>query len=258
MPTPRKTKSKKTKTSTGTSKKAKTTGRTTKSRAAAASAKPKPAKKTKTSSKAKSPKKTKTKVVTRTTKTKTSTKTKTAARTKTKNKTKTAPRQSAASKPSAAATSRARSKSKKAAVVKSEPTAAEMDRSHLDDEFLSAMRAALVAQRGRLLNVVKSTRAQMAEKNNALPDVSDQAAEGYGDELAVGLIAIEAAQLEDIEAAIERIDKGSYGICEDTGRPIPKKRLEVLPFVRRCLEAEQAREHRARTQGGYVDEDDDD
>jgi DnaK suppressor protein len=95
----------------------------------------------------------------------------------------------------------------------------------------------------------------MAEKSTGLSDVSDQASEGYGDELAVGLIAIEAAQLEDIEAAIARIDNGTYGLCLDCEKPIPKKRLEVLPFARRCLACEGMREHRARTQGSYADDD---
>ncbi len=233
MPTPRKTKNKKTKTSAGKSKKTKTAGRKTKSPTKKASAKKKTANKTKTSSKAKAAKKTKTKTVKKTT---------TRTRTATK---------------SGSTTTKAKSKPKQAAAEAGGSKPARTRRSHLDAEFLATMRSALVAQRERLLNVVKSTRAQMAEKNNALPDVSDQAAEGYGDELAVGLIAIEAAQLEDIEAAIERIDNGTYGVCEDTGRAIPKKRLEVLPFVRRCLEAEQAREHRARTQSGYVDDDED-
>ena len=72
----------------------------------------------------------------------------------------------------------------------------------------------------------------------------------------MGLIAIEAAQLDDIEAAIARIDDGSYGLCQDCGRPIPRKRLEVLPFARRCLNCEGANERRVRTIEPEEDEED--
>ena len=116
----------------------------------------------------------------------------------------------------------------------------------VDEEWQSTMREAMARQRQQLLSVVQSTQAQMAEKSGDLPDVSDRASEGFEDELSVGLIAIEAAQLDDIEAAIARIDDGTYGLCVDCRRPIPRKRLEVLPFARRCLACEGANERRVR------------
>jgi DnaK suppressor protein len=151
----------------------------------------------------------------------------------------------------------------KTAVIEREPKkavpakAAAPKKSPIDPEFLKQIREALVHQRQQLVSVVRSTQAQMAEKTKDLPDVSDQASEGYGDELAVGLMAIEAAQLEDIEAAITRVDNGIYGLCADCEKPIPRKRIEVLPFVRRCLACEGVREQRIRTQASYSDDEDD-
>lgn len=121
----------------------------------------------------------------------------------------------------------------------------------VDPEWLKAIREALVQQRQRLHSVVQSTAAQMAERTGDLPDVSDRASEGYGDELAAGLLAIEAAQLDEIEAAIRRIDAGSYGICLDCHKAIPRKRLEILPFAQRCLNCKGVKE---RQIGGYGDE----
>jgi DnaK suppressor protein len=140
---------------------------------------------------------------------------------------------------------------------KAEPAKAPPKKPPIDPEFQKQIREALVHQRQQLVSVVRSTQAQMAEKTKDLPDVSDQASEGYGDELAVGLMAIEAAQLEDIEAAINRIDQGMYGLCADCEKPIPRRRLEVLPFARRCLACEGVREHRIRTQASYSDDDED-
>lgn len=158
-----------------------------------------------------------------------------------------------ASVPARKATAKATVRPKE--IKKAESTRAAPRKPVVDAEFLKQMREALIHQRQRLLSVVRSTQAQMAEKTKDLPDVSDQASEGYGDELAVGLMAIEAAQLEDIEAAISRIDDSSYGLCEECEKPIPRKRLEVLPFVRRCLACEGQHEHRLRIQPSYVEED---
>jgi len=118
------------------------------------------------------------------------------------------------------------------------------------------MRDMLSEQRRQLLSVVQSSQAQLAEKVGDLPDVSDRASEGFEDELTVGLLAIESAQLDDIEAAIQRIDDGSYGICEDCLKAIPKKRLEVLPFARRCLACKGIAERQIPTAESESEEDD--
>ncbi len=126
----------------------------------------------------------------------------------------------------------------------------------VDPELLKTIREALVSQRNQLLNVVHSTQAQLAEKETGLADVSDRASGGFEDELAMGLMRIEAAQIEDIEAAIERIDVGTYGVCVDCGKVIPRKRLEVLPFAQRCLDCEGTKERRARMQSLVSDDGD--
>jgi DnaK suppressor protein len=128
----------------------------------------------------------------------------------------------------------------------------------VDMEWQIQIREMMTRQRHELLSVVESTQAQMAEKQGDLPDVSDRASEGFEDELAVGLMAIEAAKLDDIEAAIQRIDDGSYGLCMNCGKPIPRKRLEVLPFARRCLTCEGENERKARTQETETEEEDND
>lgn len=124
----------------------------------------------------------------------------------------------------------------------------------MDPALLKTIREALVHQRQQLLSMMQSTQAQMAEKPVGLADVSDRASEGFEDELALGLMKIEAAQIEDIEAAIRRIDDGVYGICADCQKLIPRKRLEVLPFAQRCLPCEGTRERRARILGRPEDE----
>ena len=54
------------------------------------------------------------------------------------------------------------------------------------------------------------------------------------------------ALLQDIAQALIRLDKGTYGYCEDTGEPIALKRLEARPTATLTTEAQAARERRGR------------
>jgi RNA polymerase-binding protein DksA len=134
---------------------------------------------------------------------------------------------------------------------KPKPPKLKLRKPKVDAELQKSIREALVNQRQRLLLLVQSTQAQMAEMSSDLADVSDRASKGYGDELAVGLMAIEAAQLDEIEAAIRRIDSSTYGLCLACGKPIPRKRLEVLPFAQRCLACEGQKERSIRSTASY-------
>ncbi len=127
-----------------------------------------------------------------------------------------------------------------------------------DRRWQEGIRRALIERRDEMLNVVQSTQAQMAQRVGDHADVSDRASDGFEDELAAGLMAIEAAQLDDIEAAIRRIDDGVYGLCMNCEKPIPSTRLEVLPFARRCLNCESSAQRYGRPQQpAYYDSDDD-
>lgn len=63
------------------------------------------------------------------------------------------------------------------------------------------------------------------------------------------LVAINRARarklLGDVERALVRIENGTYGICEDTGRPIGLKRLEAQPTATLSIEAQEQRERNA-------------
>jgi DnaK suppressor protein len=56
----------------------------------------------------------------------------------------------------------------------------------------------------------------------------------------------EQAQVGEIDAALQRIDRGEYGVCERCEEPIEERRLEAIPWARRCFADETAfeKEHR--------------
>lgn len=53
-------------------------------------------------------------------------------------------------------------------------------------------------------------------------------------------------RLEDVERALRKIEEGTYGVCDDTGEPIPKGRLEAVPEAIYTVEAQQRRERERR------------
>jgi len=65
------------------------------------------------------------------------------------------------------------------------------------------------------------------------------ATDSFDRDLVLGLAQFKQEGLYEIDAALERIDDGTYGVCELTGQLIPWKRLEAIPWTRFSLEAEK-------------------
>lgn len=68
----------------------------------------------------------------------------------------------------------------------------------------------------------------------AMRSTEDEVNEGLR-EVEVGLIANEASLLEEISAAIKRIDAGTFGVCVTCGKKISKARLEAIPHASQCI-----------------------
>ena len=60
--------------------------------------------------------------------------------------------------------------------------------------------------------------------------------------LALGILSQERDALSEVDAAIQRILDGTYGICQETGEPIPEVRLRIVPWTRFTKEALERRE----------------
>lgn len=65
---------------------------------------------------------------------------------------------------------------------------------------------------------------------------ADAGAEMHAREQDVGLRAAAATTIARIDDALERIESGSFGVCNECGSPIPRERLEALPYAERCIE----------------------
>jgi RNA polymerase-binding transcription factor DksA len=67
--------------------------------------------------------------------------------------------------------------------------------------------------------------------------MADLGTDNYERENTLNLLANEEQLLQEIRAALERIDRGTFGLCEQCGGPIlPRARLKELPYTRYCVE----------------------
>ena len=66
--------------------------------------------------------------------------------------------------------------------------------------------------------------------------MADIGTDNYEQEFALGLMDSERKLLKEIDDALERVEEKTYGICEGTGKPIAKARLEAKPWARYCVE----------------------
>lgn len=72
--------------------------------------------------------------------------------------------------------------------------------------------------------------------------LADAGSESFERDMAYNLLSNEKEMIAEIDAAIERIRNGTYGICEVTGKPIPESRLEAIPFTRCTKEGQEIKE----------------
>ena len=86
-------------------------------------------------------------------------------------------------------------------------------------------------------DLIRTVRTQQLEESAEADtgDDADKASQSIEKELLFELSDNERTTLDHIEAALRKIDKGTYGTCESCRNPIPKPRLEALPFARYCI-----------------------
>jgi len=76
------------------------------------------------------------------------------------------------------------------------------------------------------------------EANQRDPSLSDQGTDTFDREMELNMMGSEQEVLFEIDAALRRIEKGTFGICELTSQPINIERLQTLPYVRYTVRAQ--------------------
>ena len=112
-------------------------------------------------------------------------------------------------------------------------------------------RRKLLAWREELLRESTETLQHLQEESAAAPDMTDRASAETERSLELRTRDRERKLIGKIDAALRRIDDGSYGYCEETGEPIGLPRLEARPIATLSIEAQERHERREKS---YRDE----
>lgn len=80
-------------------------------------------------------------------------------------------------------------------------------------------------------------------RSTSIPtDMEEIGSENAEQEITLSLLGSDEAILDQIEAAIERIEGGSYGRCTTCGEKIPKNRLDAIPYAANCMKCASQQE----------------
>ena len=116
---------------------------------------------------------------------------------------------------------------------------------------LAQMKKMLLLKRDLLLGNVSSLEMQALKRSrqDASGDLStmpihmaDIGSDNFEQEFTLGLIENEEDMLREIDGALERIDEGTFGKCEECGKAIGKSRLKALPHARLCIACQRQEE----------------
>ena len=120
-----------------------------------------------------------------------------------------------------------------------------------DEPFMSErqrdyFRRKLIKWREDLLRESRDTLAALQSENENHPDLADRASSETDRAIELRARDRQRKLISKIEAALGRLDDGSYGYCEETGEPISLKRLDARPIATLSVEAQERHERRER------------
>ena len=115
------------------------------------------------------------------------------------------------------------------------------------EKFMNAkmkeyFRQKLISWKKDLLKESSQTLNNLQNENEAKPDITDRASEEIDRSFELRTRDRERKLINKIDAALQRIEDGSYGYCDETGDPISIKRLEARPVATLSLEAQEMHE----------------
>lgn len=120
------------------------------------------------------------------------------------------------------------------------------DEPFMNDRQAEYFRNKLLTWKAQILEQSKDTILEMKSDARNIPDIADRASEETDRALELRTRDRQRKLVAKIDAALRRIDEGSYGYCEVTGEPISLKRLDARPIATLSLEAQESHERRER------------
>ncbi len=108
-------------------------------------------------------------------------------------------------------------------------------------EQLLALRARLRGDVDAMVNAaLRKTRSEANGDLSSMPiHMADIGSDNYEQEFTLSLMQTDETTLDSIEAAIEKIEDGLFGVCEECAGPISKTRLNAIPHTPLCIKCAQ-------------------
>ncbi len=106
----------------------------------------------------------------------------------------------------------------------------------LDKKTIQRFKKILLKEREQIVGELRQTFESSQEMGqDGIQDIGDEAANIYNKQLLLSLNENERMMLREVDEALDRIENGTYGICEECGGPIGLKRLMVKPVAKYCV-----------------------
>ncbi|MEP9378130.1 RNA polymerase-binding protein DksA [Aquabacter sp. CN5-332] len=120
------------------------------------------------------------------------------------------------------------------------------DEAFMNDRQREYFRVKLLNWKDDILKEARETLQHLQDENQNHPDLADRASSETDRSIELRARDRQRKLIAKIDAALQRIEDGSYGYCEDTGEPISLKRLEARPIATLSVEAQERHERRER------------
>lgn len=125
----------------------------------------------------------------------------------------------------------------------------------MEKEELSKFKTLLQSERAKLAdginhlerdNLNRSQRDAAGDLSGYSFHMADMATDNFDREFSLDLVSTEQVILNRVEAALRRIDEGTYGTCENCSKPISLKRLKAVPYAELCIKCKEDEEKKSK------------
>jgi DnaK suppressor protein len=120
------------------------------------------------------------------------------------------------------------------------------DEPFMNERQREYFRHKLLVWKDDILRESRETLEHLQDENNVLPDLVDRASTETDRALELRTRDRQRKLISKIDAALHRIEDGSYGYCEETGEPISLRRLDARPIATLSIEAQERHERREK------------
>ncbi len=119
----------------------------------------------------------------------------------------------------------------------------------MDKKHLSKFKKQLEGMKGNIITDVEQTLEEMTSQSGNIPDPNDRASVESDRSFELRIRGRERKLMDKVDEALDRIDDGTYGVCDGCGDDIASKRLEARPVAKFCIECKTQQEQKEKAQG---------